>query len=123
MSTHGAQVQLTIEGAVVATATLEGHASARDFVALLPLKLILEDYAAMEKVAVLPRPLTTTEPMAACTPSAGDISFYVPWGNIAIFYNDGQLSQGLVRLGRLDSGLSAIRRRGPMAVTFELARE
>ena len=123
MSTHGAQVQLTIEGAVVATATLEGHASARDFVALLPLKLILEDYAAMEKVAVLPRPLTTTETIAACMPSAGDVSFYVPWGNIAIFYNDGQLSQGLVRLGRLDSGLSAIRRRGPMAVTFELARE
>lgn len=123
MSTRGVRIQLTVDGAVVATATLEGHASARDFVALLPLTLKLEDYAATEKIAVLPRPLTTNEPIAACMPSAGDVSFYAPWGNIAIFYNDGQLSQGLVRLGRLDAGLSAIRRTGPMVVTFELARE
>lgn len=122
MSTRGVRIQLTTEGAVVARATLEGHACARDFVALLPLTLKLEDYAATEKIAVLPRPLVTTEPIAACAPSAGDVSFYAPWGNIAIFYNDGQLSQGLVRLGRLDAGLSAIRRTGPMVVTFELAR-
>lgn len=36
------------------------------------------------------------------TPAAGDISYYAPWGNLALFNRDFSYSPGLVRLGRLD---------------------
>ncbi|WP_370692117.1 cyclophilin-like fold protein [Hydrogenophaga sp.] len=45
----------------------------------------------------------------AYKPLAANISYYTPWGNLAIFYKEGHLSSGLVRLGRIDSGLDRIR--------------
>lgn len=44
------KIRLTV-GGKVATGTLNDSASARDFAALLPLTLPLEDYASTEKVA------------------------------------------------------------------------
>ena len=102
------KIRMSTDGAVIATAILDDHACARDFAAMLPLKLAFEDYAATEKIAYLPRALVTGEAPATCTPVAGDIAYYIPWGNLAVFYADGQPSQGLVRLGRLLSGLDAI---------------
>lgn len=102
-------LQFTSNGVVVATATLDDHDSARDFVTLLPLTLTFKDYAATEKIADLPRALTTHGALPAYIPVAGDLCFYAPWGNLAIFYGDGERSESLVRLGRLDSGLDAIR--------------
>lgn len=114
------KIQMTVDGAVIATATLDSNDSARDFAALLPLNLALKDYAATEKVADLPRKLSTKGAPAAYNPSAGDISYFAPWGNLAIFYKDGHLSSGLVRLGRLDTGLDAIRRPDARSVRVEL---
>lgn len=96
------KVDFILNGAVVATATLDGNASAGDFALLLPLDLVLEDYEATEKIAGLPRALATGGAPSAHRPVAGDLCFYAPWGNLAIFYRDGQLSDGLVRLGRLE---------------------
>jgi hypothetical protein len=31
----------------------------------------------------------------------GDITYYAPWGNLAIFYRDFGYSPGLVRLGHI----------------------
>lgn len=115
------KLRFTANGVVVATATLESHESALDLAALLPLELTFKDYAATEKIADLPRALSTHGAPAACTPVAGDICFYAPWGNLAIFYGDGEHSEGLVRLGRLDAGLDAIRRAGAETVTLSLA--
>ena len=50
----------------------------------------------------------------------GDIAYYSPWGNLAIFYKDFGYSEGLVRLGRIDSGVTPLKRRGPLQVTVEL---
>jgi hypothetical protein len=38
----------------------------------------------------------------------GDITYYAPWGNLAIFYRDFGYSPGLVRLGRIDSGIETL---------------
>jgi hypothetical protein len=89
-------------------AMLEDAATARDFGSLLPRVLELEDYAATEKIAYLPRKLTTTD-APGTTPSAGDLCYYAPWGNIALFYRDFDHSPGLVRLGRIDATADAIR--------------
>jgi hypothetical protein len=103
------KIRMLVDGSLVATATLNNDQCAKDFIALLPLELALEDYAASEKIAGLPRALVTTGAPSSFTPRAGDICFYAPWGNLAIFYRDGDLSDGLVLLGRFDSGLDAIR--------------
>ena len=115
------KIQIRADGAVIALATLDDNASAQDFAALLPLDITLEDYAATEKIAHLPRKLSLDGAPDACTPSAGDISFYAPWGNLAIFYRDGDFSSGLVRLGRLDSGMDAIRKLGSVTVRIQRA--
>jgi hypothetical protein len=114
-------IRITVDGDIVATGILDDNDSARDFAALLPLDLLLKDYASTEKIADLPSRLSMTGAPEAYTPSVGDISFYSPWGNLAIFYKDGQLSSGLVRLGRLDSGIDAVRRIGALAVRVVLA--
>ena len=110
---------MTSDGAVIATATLDRNDSAMDFVALLPLTLTLKDYEATEKIADLPRALSVKGAPAACQPLAADISYFAPWGNLAIFYLDGHLSSGLVRLGRIDSGLDRLRRTGVTVVRIE----
>ena len=84
--------------------TLEDTATARDFAALFPLTLTLDDYAGTEKVADLPRRLDTTGAPASYTGRPGDITYYAPWGNLALFHGDGPYAPGLIRLGRLAPG-------------------
>lgn len=116
------KIQMTVGAAVIATATLDNNESARDFAALLPLVLHLKDYASTEKIADLPRALTTKGAPAGYEPSAGDISYYAPWGNLAIFHKDFEFSSGLVRLGQVESGLDAIRLSGTEPVRIDFAK-
>ena len=115
------KIQISSNGTVIGAATLDNNESARQFAALLPLNLVLKDYAATEKIADLPGTLSTNGAPEGYKPSAGDISYYAPWGNLAIFHKDFSFSSGLVRLGRLDSGLEAMRRPGPVSVRVDLA--
>jgi hypothetical protein len=73
-------------GDKVITATLVDNATSRDFVSLLPLELTLQDYAATEKIGYLPRKLASDGAPPGSEPVAGDISYYAPWGNLAVFY-------------------------------------
>ncbi len=117
-------LRMIIDGAVIATATLDNTRSAEDFATLLPLTLRLRDYEATEKIADLPRHLTTEGAPGFYTPSAGDICFYAPWGNLAFFYKDGGPSEGLVRLGGFTSGLEQLVQdsTSDMEVKVELSR-
>ena len=90
------------------TAVLEDSAAARDFAALLPIDLVLSDHNRTEKIAHLPQRLSTAGAPDGVTPVAGDIAYYAPWGNLAIFYRDFGYSRGLVRLGRLEGGVDAL---------------
>ncbi len=111
-------IRLTIDGQVL-SATLEDSAAARDFAALLPLTLDLEDYAATEKIAQLPKKLSTAGVPAGMTPTIGDITYYAPWGNLAIFYKDFGHSAGLVKLGRIEGDVQVLRGRGPLKAGIE----
>jgi hypothetical protein len=103
-------------------ATLNGSKAAQDFASLLPLSLTLEDYASTEKVSDLLRRLSTDAAPPGFDPSVGDITYYAPWGNLAIFYKDFAYSTGLVSLGRLAAGADVFASRRSMQVSFELAR-
>jgi hypothetical protein len=95
-------IRVTLHGRPV-DAVLNDSPAARDFAALLPLTLDLKDFHGTERVADLPRKLDTagaSEPVAA---TVGDIAYYAPWGNLALFYQDGPApSPDLLVLGHLD---------------------
>lgn len=103
------------------TATLDDNPSARDFAELLPLTLTLEDYAATEKISDLPRRLDTTGAPAGHTAQADDLTYYAPWGNLAIFHKPFSHASGLVFLGQLDEGVEHMREPGRLKVTLTRA--
>ncbi|MFD2837776.1 cyclophilin-like fold protein [Azotobacter vinelandii] len=111
------QIGIEIEGTTI-TATLEDSETARDFASLLPLSLTLEDYASTEKISDLPRRLSTSGAPDGITPKVGDLAYYAPWGNLAIFHKNFRYSSGLVKLGTLDLGIELLRRPGPCKVTI-----
>jgi len=110
-------LRLTI-GENTAIATLHDTPSARDFAAMLPLTLAFEKYAD-ERIAYLPRKLTREGAPAGSTPKTGDIAYYAPWGNLAVFMHDFRYSTGLVPLGRIDDGLSFLQSNSPFSVLIE----
>jgi hypothetical protein len=102
-------------------ATLLDTPAAREFAALLPLTLKLEDYAGTEKVSELPARLSTEGSPAGTAAAVGDICYYAPWGNLAIFYRDFGYSTGLIRLGSFDAGIEQLTASsGATSATFAL---
>ncbi|MFE9725722.1 cyclophilin-like fold protein [Streptomyces sp. NPDC005794] len=112
-------IRVTLDGRPV-DATLNDNPAARDFAGLLPLTLDLEDFHQTERVADLPRKLDTSgapEPAAA---QAGDLAYYAPWGNLALFYRDGPSTDAdLLVLGHIDA--DADRLAGADRITIEAA--
>jgi hypothetical protein len=68
----------------------------------------MKDYSGTEKISDLPRKLSTKNAPSGCDPSVGDITYYSPWGNLAIFYKDFGYSKGLVKLGSIDGGIEQL---------------
>jgi hypothetical protein len=101
-------------------ATLNDSKAAEDFASLLPLSMTLEDYSSTEKISDLPKRLSMEGAPPGYDPSIGDISYYAPWGNLALFYRDAGYAKGLVKLGNIDSGVEALRRSGSLRVSIEL---
>jgi len=112
-----AMTRITVTtGNEVLPATLNDSPAARDFAAMLPLELSLRDFHGTEKIADLPRKLDTTGAPKSYMPTAGDITLYAPWGNLAIFYKPFQDSPGLVPLGKFDSPLEGHLKDGPVRI-------
>ncbi|MFT3901788.1 MAG: cyclophilin-like fold protein [Niabella sp.] len=113
------KVKITI-GQKTATAILYDNPTSKDFVALLPLTLEKEDYNRTEKINLLSQKLTSKNASSGFDPSVGDINYYEPWGNIALFYKDFGYSNGLISLGKITSGLEAFEVSGTVTAKFEL---
>lgn len=103
----------------IAIATLVDNATTRDFVALLPLTITLVDFAKVERIGDLPRKLSTVGAPIGMDPVAGDITYYAPWNNLTIFAGDNVYADGLVRMGKVATGLAALQRPGPLKVRIE----
>lgn len=111
------RISITI-GNDVLTASLNNSEAARAFAEQLPLTLTLDDYNATEKVSDLPARLPRTGAPAGYAPGIGDITYYAPWGNLAIFYRAFAYSPGLIALGRINTGMEIIARGGRFQVTI-----
>ena len=103
------------------TATMEDNAAGRDFLTRLPLEVTLNDYNNTTEKIFYPDPALTTEGVTrGCTPTPGDITIYVPWGNVAIFCKSWSHSDDLIKIGRIDGdGIEALNIGGDIAVKFE----
>lgn len=102
----GTRILFTFEGQTV-YGTLDDNSVSRDLISRLPLTLTFSDYSNTEKIAYLPEGSTkwdTSDAPDSCTPAAGDIAMYAPWGNLSVFYHSFRQSSGLVPLGKLDAG-------------------
>jgi len=97
------KIKLTI-GQDEYIATMNGSRAAKDFIDLLPMTLTLKDYVGTEKISDLPKPLSTIGSPEGTAAYIGDITFYAPWGNLAIFYRDFGHSSGLIKLGSINNG-------------------
>lgn len=98
-----------IIGGEVLTATMADNPASRGLISQLPLTLDFKDFAETEKIAYPPRELPTRGTKPGMAPAAGDLAIFAPWGNIAIFYQNGGWSDSLIPLGRLDSGVEILR--------------
>ncbi|WP_244564337.1 cyclophilin-like fold protein [Rhizobium sp. RU36D] len=101
------------------TATLFDNVSARDFASMLPLEVEVSDYSTNEKIAYLPRKLNPEARGPFPNAAPGDLCYYIPWGNLALFHGDYISTRDLIRLGRLDGGVTPLLERGtyPMRMT------
>lgn len=113
------QIQIKLDDAAI-TARLDDSPTVRDFIARLPMTVKLEDYAATEKITYLPDKLTTEGAPDGIDPAVGDIAYYAPWGNIAIYYKDFGYSPGLIKLGEITSGVAHLKFSGAKQATIEL---
>jgi len=102
------------------TATLEDNPSARDLFSMLPLDLTTTDYSTNEKIAYLPRKLTEEGSGRFGNEAAGDLCYYAPWGNLAMFHGSYRWSRGLIRLGRFDQGPAPLLVRGEHPLRVEI---
>ena len=87
--------------------------------ALLPLTISLRDFAKVERIGDLPRKLPTVGAPAGLEPVVGDIAYYAPLNHLVVFAGDNAYASGLVRMGRVDTGLAALQRPGPLQVRIE----
>ncbi len=103
------------------TVTLQDNPTARDFLRLLPLDLRIEDYGSNEKIVYLPEKLTQAEAGPIASPAAGDICYFAPWGNLALYHGGYSNYPGLIRLGKLDTGPAPLLIKGEFPLRIELA--
>ncbi|AYZ20584.1 cyclophilin-like fold protein [Klebsiella pasteurii] len=119
---NAVKIEFVFKGVTV-VGLLDESAAANAFLAQLPMTVKLEDYGSTEKIAWLPTKLRRADSGASMTPRRGDIAYYAPWGNLAIFREDFRHSPGLVKLGRVVEGLKSLDQPGAAMVTIRRSAE
>ena len=82
----GTVVRFTSERTSVDVTIGEDSPGVRDFLSLLPLELVVEEFAGAEKIASLPRELNHAGSPGS-DPEDGDLIYFTPWGNLGFYYD------------------------------------
>lgn len=104
------------------TATLIDSETTQDFISLLPLTLTMKDLFGREKFGHLPRAIST-EGKRTRTYEIGDVVYWSPGPDVAMFYRHDGLSipsPGIIVIGKIDSGVEALNVPGSIKVMIEL---
>ncbi|MEI0581512.1 cyclophilin-like fold protein [Brachyspira pilosicoli] len=103
-------------------ALINNSKAGNDFLSLLPLSIKAEDFNGTEKIFYLSKKLNIENEPDGINPKAGDITYYAPWGNIAIFYKDFRYSNNLIYLGRFEN-ISDVEKLSNMKGNFDIRIE
>ncbi|WP_419872464.1 cyclophilin-like fold protein [Candidatus Pristimantibacillus sp. PTI5] len=79
--------------------------TSQDFLSTLPLTLTFKEYGGFGKLSILDKGLITEDAPSGSDPEVGDIGYYAPWKDVNMYYTDWNYSSGLIKLGRIESGL------------------
>ena len=91
---------------------------------MLPISMTFEDFNDTEKISFPDVPFTLEGTKRGAAPSKGDILIYEPWGNLCIFYRDGDYSDDLLAVGHIDKGLEILASQdGEFTVVIEPAEQ
>jgi hypothetical protein len=95
--------------------------TARDFLAMLPLTLSLEEFNGREKITYLPRELDT-DGSPGSDPEDGDLIYFVPWGNLGFYYNTDGIgySDQVIHLGTYSASIEELTLLEGDGVTVEI---
>lgn len=104
------------------TIKLDDSDEARDLISELPLELTLEDFNKTEKIATLPKKLDVKTQPKGFNPEKGDVTYYIPWGNLAIFTRDFRFSENLVHLGTLSGCMENFDQQKTIPVRLEKSK-
>lgn len=113
------RVKFTWDGGE-AVAELNASPSAESLWAMLPVTVDFQDFNGVERIAYTEKELSAEGAPESCTPDAGTLALYAPWGNLSVFYKPFRESRGLVPLGRFVEGADKISTLGE-AVRIERA--
>lgn len=82
----GTIVRFTSDRTDVDVTIGEDSPGVRDFLSLLPMELVVEEFAGAEKIAYLPRELNYSGSPGS-DPEDGDLIYFTPWGNLGFYYD------------------------------------
>ena len=96
--------------------------TARSFIKQMPFTVTLEDYAGMEKIFYPQQALSKEKSPDGAQPRMGDLMYYAPWGDVALFYKDFRFANGLIPLGKVEDidGLMDALKLASFQATFEI---
>jgi hypothetical protein len=94
-------MRITVDNRSI-NAQLADNPTARDLRDQLPLTLTFRDFNQLEKIADLPRSLTTEGVPDGDDPEIADIGYYAPSNNLVLYYGDVGYWKGIVRIGRFN---------------------
>ena len=99
----------------------ENTAAGKLFLEVLPLSLNFENFGSNERIAYLPHKLDMNSYEEPISVKRGGMTYYVPWGNLAVFRKSFSCSADLAPLGAMsEEAISALEKSGSADVSFKL---
>lgn len=118
------EVNFVVNGQTYTQIFDDSAVGAKAFKNVLPIEVCFEDYGRTERIAFLKSKFSDIDQNVVHEPKIGDFTYYVPWGNLAVFVKDFKSSNGLLYIGHLhDELLNAIKNSGSSKVIISLKSE
>ncbi|WP_303961101.1 cyclophilin-like fold protein [Succinatimonas hippei] len=91
------------------------------FLNSLPLTLNFENFGSSERVAYFPKRLDMDGYDSHLSVKRGDMTYYVPWGNLAVFRKAYSSPSDLAPIGSMpENAISALEQSGDSEVSFKI---
>lgn len=114
-------VIMTINDTEYVVTVDENTAAGKLFLEVLPLSLNFENFGSNERIAYLPHKLDMNSYEEPISVERGGMTYYVPWGNLAVFRKSFSCSADLAPLGAMsEEAISALEKSGSADVSFKL---